>query len=120
MDKRTPIVLQTISLVLCVLILLKTTEFWSSATTDWLLPIGGVSLALLLLTMVFSVTILIALFLPLHFSGRDELMFGAGFGVCLGLMLIDSVSMKLGIVQTIASFVLGTYSRTTSSATRPR
>lgn len=109
------IVLQSISLLFYVLTLLKLNDFLSYKNTYGLLYSSDVSLAPRLLAMVFGVTILITLALPLRFSGQDQLMFGAGFGVCLGSKLAGLVGMKIGLIQTIASFALGTYARKNQS-----
>lgn len=113
--KRTVIICHFITLLICVLTYLKTTAIWSVAAIDWLLPGGQVNTSALLLAIVYNIAMLCTIVFPLSWSGRNQLVFGAGFGVCLGLVLLAAVGMKPGILQCIASFALASYERQPAS-----
>jgi hypothetical protein len=109
--KFTAIALQFISLVISVLVLLKVNEIFHLSAIDSFLPVDQVIVSALWLSIVYGLAIMLSLVLPLSYSGRDELLFGAGFGVCLGLLLVASIGMKIGVLQCIASFAIGSYAR---------
>lgn len=109
--KRTSLVLQSIAFVLAAHGWLAVSGTWVSPLAAVLGPLPASSILPLLLAMVFGVAVLASLCLPGRWSGRDEWLFGAGFGVCLGLTLVMTVNMKIGLVQAIASLALGSAGR---------
>ena len=106
--KRTSLILQFLAFVLAVHGWLEVSGTWVSPLTTVLGSMAQASSAVLLLAMMFGVSALISLLLR---SSRDEWIFGAGFGVCLGLTLVMTVNMKIGLVQAIASLALGSAGR---------
>ena len=108
--KRAALLLQLLSLMLCAMALARMHGFLPFSAVDWLLPSETGSESALWLAIVFGISITLTLLLPLSFSGRDELLFGSGFGVCLAVLLIGTVGTP-GLLQCMASFALGSYAK---------
>lgn len=86
--------------------------------SHWLAPGHTPSTPALILTAVFGVATLFSLLVPQRWLSHGELYFASGFGVCLGLILMFTVSGKLGIMQMAAAFAIGHFARRQYQHTR--
>jgi hypothetical protein len=106
--KRHAASLQLIASLACGLVWLRSAGIWSSSLSEWLASGTAASASLLVLALVYGTAVVALFVIPRRAFGQQEWFFASGFGVCLGLVLIAAVGGRVGTIQLIAAFALGT------------
>jgi len=100
--KHNALALQSLALIASVLVL--------SAPQDgilkWLVQYESISFAPLMLAVVYGTAVVIMLIVPKKLLLEGELLFASGFGACLALVLMSTVSFRIGFLHLCASFAI--------------